>query len=134
MRIVLLGGGGHASDVLGAIEAINNETDNDAGKIQVAGVLADEDIDPKRFSHRDIKQLGALSDLGSVDATHVIACVGFPRERQIVAREAESSDKAAATLIHPKAWAPPGTVADRRGSLRGRCRMGVLALIFVPVF
>ena len=122
------------SDVLGAIEAINNETDNDAGKIQVAGVLADEDIDPKRFSHRDIKQLGALSDLGSVDATHVIACVGFPRERQIVAREAESSDKAAATLIHPKAWAPPGTVADRRGSLRGRCRMGVLALIFVPVF
>ena len=109
MRVVLLGGGGHASDVLGAIEALNQEAAPGHKEIKVAGLLADDDIDPKRFAHRNVRQIGTLDDLASVDASHFIACVGFPEGRRSVATRATSTDKTPATIIHPRAWVPAGT-------------------------
>ena len=110
MRIVLMGGGGHASDVLGAIEAVNAEAGSEKDKIEIAGILADDEIDMGRFARRNVSQVGGIGDITSIDASHYISCVGYPKGRKIVANKADKSDKAAAIIIHPRAWVPAGTV------------------------
>src|SRR5690242_12977577 len=110
MRIVLLGGGGHASDVLGAIEALRDQLGSGSSRLSVAGILADGDVDMKRFAHRGVKHLGTLDHLKSVDASHYIACVGYPEGRKQVVQRVKGTDKQAASIVHPRAWLPEGTV------------------------
>lgn len=110
MRIVLLGGGGHASDVLGAIEAAIVGLAAAGTQISVAGILADNEVDRKRFADRNVSQIGSIEDLKSVDASHYIVCLGYPEDRKHVATRAKTSDKKAATIVHPRAWMPAGTV------------------------
>jgi len=105
MRVVLLGGGGHASDVLGALEALNAKSCNGPGIfIEVAGILADDDVAPGRFGHRGIRQIGNIDDLRHIDATHYIACVGYPKGRKSVVDRANAHALAPFTVIHPRAW------------------------------
>jgi sugar O-acyltransferase (sialic acid O-acetyltransferase NeuD family) len=105
MRIVLLGGGGHASDVLGAIEALNSA----GGAYQVAGIVADVEIDMKRFNARGVRFLGGFDALKRVDASHYISCVGYPEGRKALAERAEPFLQPA-TIIHPRAWVPQSVV------------------------
>ena len=123
MRIVLIGGGGHASDVLGAIEALNKKNLNAQGAgLEVVGVVADDEIDMKRFVGRGVKQIGTLDDLKHLDVSHYIACVGYPEGRKIVAERANACNLVAATVIHPRAWMPENvTVGSGSVILAGVC-------------
>lgn len=103
MRIVLLGGGGHASDVLGIVEALAA-----AGQaVTVAGILADEEIEPARFAHRGVTRIGGIDDLAGVDASHYVAAIGYPAGRRRVVERLGETSKRAACLIHPSAIVAP---------------------------
>lgn len=104
MRIVLLGAAGHASDVLGALEAL---VQSGATTLEIVGLLADGEVDLSRFRGRDIGHLGPISKIGSVEATHFVSCVGYPPGRKKLAMLAEASGLTPLTVIHPRAWVPP---------------------------
>jgi len=106
MRIVLIGGGGHASDVLGAFEARFGAVA--AGHNPVIGFLDDADVDDRRFRHRGLKQLGNLSDLGSIDATHYLLATGYPKSRMALFQRVTRASLDPASVIHPSAHVPPG--------------------------
>ena len=124
MRIVLLGGGGHASDVLGAIEEHNNAYEaSDKAKIDVAGIVDDSDIDTTRFVDRNVSQIGNFSDLAAIDVEYFIACVGYPKGRMFLSEKPQSAGLVpAAAIIHPRAFMATGTtVSDGSVVLAGVC-------------
>ncbi len=96
-RLVLLGGGGHASDVLGLVESIQPE-------LQVAGILDDGQIDAEAFGRRGVHQIGSIADVLRIDATHYISCGGWPATRRRFADAADSAGMEALTLVHPSAY------------------------------
>lgn len=99
-RIVLLGGGGHASDVLGAIEFINSRSPT----WDVIGV-ADDSPEPRhdRFAARGIPFLGTIEKAIAVSAgARFLSTVGFPEGRRAVAERAERAGLKAATLVDPR--------------------------------
>jgi sugar O-acyltransferase (sialic acid O-acetyltransferase NeuD family) len=96
--LVLVGGGGHASDVLQAVEAINALTP----AWQVVGILDDRDVDARRFVGRNVEQIGKVDDIDSVDACFVL-CIGWPWEREAVAMRIADRAEPAPSIIHPGA-------------------------------
>ncbi len=96
--LVLVGGGGHASDVLQAIEAANALEP----MWRVVGILDDGDIDPRRFAGRSVDQIGTVDDIGSVDARFVL-CLGWPWARNDMARRVGDRAQAAPPIVHPGA-------------------------------
>ena len=101
MKLVLLGAGGHALDILGLVLDINHSLEKrQNGLITIAGMLSDSEIDLKRFSGFDIGQVGSISDLDSLDATHYVIAVGDAQNRLKI-NEKTQTDLQAATLIHP---------------------------------
>ena len=109
MRLVLVGGGGHASDVLGAIEAVNHLANRELTEfIDVVGLVADDEIDMARFKGRGVRQIGALDDLGHLDISHYVVCVGYPTARKAVTDRIRRFGLAAATVVHPRAWLSSG--------------------------
>ena len=101
MRIVLLGGGGQAINILGLISDINqSRSAGRSGQISVAGVLADSEISPERFSGLKVAQLGTISDIASVDATHYVIAIGSSQDRQDISTRIQT-DLQAASLVHP---------------------------------
>jgi sugar O-acyltransferase (sialic acid O-acetyltransferase NeuD family) len=103
VRVVLLGGAGHASDVLGALEASCAQSGG-AGPPHVVGFLADGDVDLRRFSGRGVPHLGGMDRLAHVDATHYLSCVGYPRGRKKLADLADAVGLTPLTVVHPRAW------------------------------
>jgi sugar O-acyltransferase (sialic acid O-acetyltransferase NeuD family) len=104
MRIVLIGGGGHASDILGVIEDRNDAGGLDGEPIDVVGILDDDAPSPRRFAGRGVTHLGPLSALASVDATHYVLAAGWPASRHALHQRISASHRlAAATLVHPTA-------------------------------
>jgi len=104
VRLVLVGGGGHASDILGALEAI----EANGGPRIVSGIVADAEIDMSRFKDRGVRQIGTIDDLSKLDVTHFVAAVGYPVGRKAVAIRAEAAGLKPYCVIHPSAWAPTG--------------------------
>jgi sugar O-acyltransferase (sialic acid O-acetyltransferase NeuD family) len=101
MRLVLLGGGGHALDILGLISEINQSSSSPRSKeISVVGILADSFIDTARFSGLKVSQLGTISDIASVDATHYVIAIGSSQDRRTVYKSLKT-DLHAASLVHP---------------------------------
>lgn len=122
MRVVLLGGGGHASDILGAIEAINPEIALYGKPIEVVGILADDEVNPKRFAHRNVKQIGTISDLPKIDVGKYVSAVGYPAGRKKLAEYADSVGLEPIKLVHPMAWVPDETfIGDGTVILAGCC-------------
>lgn len=122
MRLVLLGGGGHASDILGVIEANNQFQKIEDVNIDVIGILSDTEVDTKRFSHRGVEHIGVISDLYKLDVEYYVSAVGYPSGRKRLADLADAAGLQAKTLIHPKAWVPKGTViGDGSVILAGCC-------------
>jgi hypothetical protein len=87
-HIVLIGGGGHASDVLSAFEAAN----------LAAEVIGYADGDGETRLSRDITYLGDIGQARHIDARFILA-LGWPSVR---ARFTDYFTQYA-TIIHPKA-------------------------------
>lgn len=111
--VVLLGGGGHASDVLGLIERINLERPT----WRVVGI-ADDSAVPKlgRFENRGVEFLGSIDRALASFKVPFIATIGFPGGRRIVAERAERAGLRPATLVDPRAVIAP-TVEVGEGSV-----------------
>ena len=129
-RLVLLGAGGHASDVLGVVEAVNQHQP----LFDVVGLLDDDrDADPSRFEGR-AALLGGVDRLAELGASWV-AAVGWPATRRRVADRASSSGCPAATLVSPIAdvgagvVVGPGSVVMGGARLSPRSRIGDHALV-----
>jgi sugar O-acyltransferase (sialic acid O-acetyltransferase NeuD family) len=96
-RIVLVGGGGHASDVLSALEAIG--ATGAEPRREVVGIVADTEPDEQRFAGRGAPWLGPVEVLAGLDARFVLA-VGWPGTKvALLARLAP--DARPATVVHP---------------------------------
>jgi sugar O-acyltransferase (sialic acid O-acetyltransferase NeuD family) len=97
--LVILGAGGHASDVLSVAEAINELAPSTH---RVVGLLASGAADLQRFAGRDVRLLGPISMLAELSAPYVIG-VGYPEGRRSVHDEIVHVGLPALTLVHPKA-------------------------------
>lgn len=101
-QLVLIGGGGHASDMLGVIEACNRAEP----RFKVMGIF-DDNTSPNRFAGRGVELFGEIKDnIESVDPTssRFLAAIGYPRMRLLVADLVSSLGlTAAAPIVHPGA-------------------------------
>jgi sugar O-acyltransferase (sialic acid O-acetyltransferase NeuD family) len=97
-RIVILGAGGLGREILDVIEAINIVESN----YEVAGFLDDREPKSHLLEDRGVRYLGALDQLGAVDALFVIG-IGDGVARRRVALAAELVGSSAPALIHPTA-------------------------------
>ncbi|MBL0419579.1 acetyltransferase [Ramlibacter sp. AW1] len=110
MRIVLLGAGGHASDLLAALDAIRLESNAPPSHLDIAGYMAEGEVRHDRFSGRSVKFLGSFDNIATVGATHFVPCVGYPRGRQQVAAIGLRAALKPYTIVHPRAYVPPTAV------------------------
>jgi sugar O-acyltransferase (sialic acid O-acetyltransferase NeuD family) len=94
--VVLVGGGGHASDVLSAIEAVNRSEP----RLRVVGLLADDEPDPRRFAGRDVAHLGPVECLAELDAGYVLA-VGWPATKRALLARIGAVTATPVTVVHP---------------------------------
>lgn len=106
-RIVVVGGGGHASDVLGVIEDLQ-AAGGPSGQLEVVGLVHDGDIDASRFAGRGVSQVGQVDDLASLDATAYVLAVEWPADRRALFERVAGSGLEPATLIHPTATVGAG--------------------------
>lgn len=105
--LVLLGGGGHASDVLSTIEYLNRTRPT----WNVIGV-ADDSAEPRieRFTCRGVPFLGSIDQaLATCRHARFLATVGYPDGRRRVAERALRAGLTPATLIDPRAVVGTGT-------------------------
>jgi sugar O-acyltransferase (sialic acid O-acetyltransferase NeuD family) len=128
--VVLIGGGGHASDVLQAIEASNAVE----RCWRVVGILDDHAIDTRRFVNRAVGQIGSIAHLTSVDAAYILA-IGWPTTRRALADRIGSSGAPAPAVVHPSADVGVGVEMERGAVVLGHAhlsplvRLGAHALI-----
>jgi len=128
--LVLVGGGGHASDVLQAVEAINAARPT----YHVVGILDDHDVDPRRFAGRGVAHIGPVDDVASVDAAYVL-CLGWPWTRHAVARRVGTRARPAPPIVHPSADVGvgvelgPGSIVLGHAHLSPFVRFGAHALV-----
>jgi sugar O-acyltransferase (sialic acid O-acetyltransferase NeuD family) len=127
MRVVLIGGGGHASDILGAFEAAA-AADGHPGH-SVVGIVADTEVDPRRFAHRGVRQIGDLSDLKHIDASHYIVAIGYSQPRRDIQARVAPYGLEAATIIHPQAEVPPGVPVGQGSVVLGGAHVSPMAVI-----
>ncbi|MCP3853227.1 MAG: hypothetical protein GY698_00655, partial [Actinomycetia bacterium] len=137
MRIVLLGGGGHASDVLGVVEMLQRT----GVSIDVAGVCDDNWTRPDRFEGRDVPLIDGIDSAVQLDADFV-AAIGYPDpRRRIVERARIAGLRAASALMSPQARLPvhfragagavvlPGAALSPRVTLGEHSAVGVGAAL-----
>ena len=104
-KVILIGGGGHASDVLAAYEAVARASGEPH---PVIGLLDDKPIDERRFAHRGVRRIGCAADLENVGATHFILAVGWPAGRRALWERVSGTNLQPDTIVHPSASIPPG--------------------------
>ncbi|MGH8973321.1 MAG: acetyltransferase [Acidimicrobiia bacterium] len=130
LPLVLIGGGGHASDVLQAVEAVNAMRPT----YHVVGILADDDVDPDRFAGRGVAHIGPVDDIVAVDAAYVL-CLGWPWTRHAVAGSIGERGQPAPPIVHPSADVGvgvelgPGSVVLGHAHLSPFVRLGAHALV-----
>ncbi len=128
--LMLVGGGGHASDVLQAIEAANARTPT----WRVVGILDDAEVDPRRFAGRAVGRIGAIDDVSHIDACFVL-CLGWPWVREAVALRIGNRAQAAAPIVHPGADVGvgvelgPGSVVLGNSHVSPMVRLGAHSLV-----
>lgn len=125
-RLVLVGGGGHASDVLQAIEAVNACSPT----YEVVGILDDQMIDQARFRSRGVVQVGSVDDIDTVDARYVI-CVGWPSVRSALAQRIGERSEPALPIVHPRADVGTGVELGQGTVVLGNAHLSPLVCIGV---
>lgn len=128
--LLLVGGGGHASDVLQAIEAANERRLS----WHVVGILDDNEVEPYRFEGREVRQVGTIDDIARVDASYVL-CLGWPWDREAVAARLGDRAEASPPVVHPGADVGVGVELGRGSVVLGNAhispmvRMGPHSLV-----
>lgn len=99
-ELALLGGGGHASDLLGVIEACNKVED----QYRVIGIF-DDRANHQRFVSRDVpiyKDFKSEIDLLLESDSTYLSAIGYPTARLKVAHEADRLGlRASEPVVHP---------------------------------
>lgn len=98
VRLALLGGGGHASDVLSVVEAIRIEGE------QWSTVYVADDlwVDRSRFDGRRVALVDSI-DHGATLAPYLLA-TGYPASRRAINERAQrAGGQPAPALVHPRA-------------------------------
>jgi sugar O-acyltransferase (sialic acid O-acetyltransferase NeuD family) len=130
LPLVLIGGGGHTSDVLQAIEAVNAAQPT----YHVVGILDDGDVDVRRFAGRHVAHIGSVGDVDDVAAAYVL-CLGWPWTRHAIARRIGDRGEPAPPIVHPSADVGigvelgPGSVVLSHAHLSPLVRLGAHALV-----
>lgn len=108
MTIVLLGGGGHASDVLAVIEAIESATGG--GRDRLVYVADDAWTEPERFEgRRPVKLVESI--LSGARLGPFVVSVGYPGGRRAIHDLAVGAGgEAAEALVHPHASVAGGSL------------------------
>lgn len=120
--VVLVGGGGHASDVLQAIEACN-AVDH---RYDVLGIVADQPHDERRFRGRGVSYLGGIETLRNWDARYVL-CIGYPWQRAEVARRIDGLAEPVNPIIAPSCDVGVGVTLGPGSVLLGNCHVSAFA-------
>lgn len=98
--LVMLGGGGHASDVLGVIEALEAAGERLDFPIYVAD---DEWRKPRRFDNRRVEKILGIDAALAKRPSHFLSTIGYPQGRRTLAERAMAEGIAPLpALIHPK--------------------------------
>lgn len=97
--LVIVGGGGHASDVLGAIEACNHR---DRKMFEVIGYVDDTRPQNRRLERRGVVYLGSIEEGLPPHAVSVIA-VGQPTTRLEIEARISARCEPAPPIVHPTA-------------------------------
>lgn len=122
--LVLLGGGGHGSDVLGLVEIINRVEPT----WSVVGVFDDDQtVDARRFAGR--ARMAGVIDAAFAEAATFIASVGYPSARRGVFSRAEANGMRAATLVHPHVDLGTGVEIAEGATVFGGAQISPLAVI-----
>lgn len=117
-RVVLIGGGGHASDVLSVYEALSRQSGEPH---PVIGLLDDGEVEERRFASRGIRKIGTFADLTSVGATHYIVALGWPVPRRAVQRRFDDCGLIPDTVVHPTSTIPPGVTIGEGTVILANC-------------
>lgn len=129
VNLALLGGGGHASDLLGVLEACNTQS----LRYNVVGVY-DNNVNTQRFANRgvelypDFKQeIAAIKDKNC----RFIAAVGYPDTRLKLVYQAESLGLTAVqAVIHPgSVYVGTGVTIDAGSVIHAGASVSVAAAI-----
>lgn len=123
--LVLLGAGGHASDVLGVVEAVNS---NDLS-FTLVGVLDDDpNVNLDRFAGRGVTWAGGIDRLAHLDAAW-LAAIGWPASRRAVIERIAAPLASAATIVSPQADVGAGVRVGAGTVIMSGARLSPLASI-----
>lgn len=110
-RLVLLGGGGHASDVLSVVEAVRAEGE----RWSCVYVADDAWVDRSRFEGRRVSLVESIDE--AIALAPYLLATGYPASRRAIDERARrGGGQAAPALIHPRAeinassWVGAGSV------------------------
>lgn len=102
--MVIIGCGGHASDVLSVIEACDPQNMT----FTVLGYLDDDpSADDHRLARRGLERIGALAHVKELGA-RVVPGVGYPAARHAAVERLRNSIRPAPPIIHPSAQLATG--------------------------
>lgn len=121
MRILLVGGGGHASDVLGVIEELRLDAE--------VGLVADVEVDLGRFACRGVPQWGLISEIPNLGATHYVMGIGYSKPRRTVQQRVAQFGLPALTLVHPRAWVHPSATIGSGAVIMAGAIVSALAVV-----
>lgn len=125
VRVILIGCGGHASDVLSVVEACNEVQP----QYSVVGYLDDcPGADGRRVTTRGVKRLGGLDGAARVDGFYVLG-IGYPEGRFRVAMRIKGSGQLAEPIIHPRAGLSTGVTLEAGVVILGAADIGPAARI-----
>jgi len=97
-NLLLIGGGGHARDILGLIEDIN---DASVTPVKVSAILDDEWANTTRFGGCEVELIKGI-ECNLHLAKYFISCIGYPKYRKTLTDLAISHGlKPYRALIHP---------------------------------
>lgn len=97
MIVLMVGAGGHASDLLGVYEA-NAAAFGEPSP--VLGLVDDGSPKMSRFAGRGVSLLGKVDTLASHGASHYLVAVGWPRVRRDLAERVQGLGLVPTTLVH----------------------------------
>ncbi len=128
MKLVLLGGGGHCSDVLGLLEDLSRLGKIDLPEIAIGDDCWGENI--HRFENRNIKLIDGIDNAISW-GSHFIATVGYPSMRKMITEKALLEGlQPFEAIIHPTVNINLERVYVNEGSIMlGMCSVSPLVRI-----